>query len=311
MSTSPSLVLVLTNAASGSADLDVVERVTASLHYQGVRTRVHRLSDEQGLDGDGPVYSALEALGDARKHARLVIAGGDGTVHHVVAELHRLGALDPDWPLAVLPMGTGNDLAGGAGLPEDPVAAAQLVVDGQPRRRDLLVDDTGGIVVNAAHVGVGALASERASPLKARLGPLAYPIGAVLAGVSARGWALRVEADDHVLADGTQPLLMVGVAVGARIGGGTDLAPGADPGDGLADVVVASATGPLARAGFARALQVAEHDRRDDVLVTRARTIRVSGDMVPVNCDGELGDETADRTWRVKPAAWALLTPAT
>ena len=111
----------------------------------------------------------------------MVVCGGDGSVHAVVAALHRAGAAGP--PVGLIPLGTGNDLARALGLPLDPAAAARVVLDGRPRTLDLLVDDAGGMVVNAVHLGVGAEAARQAAALKPRLGRLAYLVGGVSAGL--------------------------------------------------------------------------------------------------------------------------------
>ncbi|MFX3793545.1 hypothetical protein ACJBQ4_11060, partial [Streptococcus suis] len=74
-----------------------------------------------------------------------------------------------------------------------------------------------------------------------------YPLGAVFAGLRSSGWSLRVEVDEQVLADGRSRALMVGIGNGPGIGGGTQLLPHAIPDDGLLDVLVSTATGPLAR----------------------------------------------------------------
>ena len=85
-------------------------------------------------------------------------------------------------------MGTGNDFARGNGIPLDIEDAARLVLTGEPRKVDLLVDETGTIVVNNVHVGVGAQASRKGHKWKTtlgaigvgkvNLGKLGYPIGA-------------------------------------------------------------------------------------------------------------------------------------
>ena len=90
---------------------------------------------------------------------------------------------------------------------------------------------------------------------------------------------------------------MVAVANGRTIGGGAELAPGAEPDDGLLDVVVATSTGPLARLGFAVALREGEHVERDDVLVVQGREVTVTGDPFPLNADGELDGPVTSRTW--------------
>src|SRR5262249_35231920 len=58
--------------------------------------------------------SELCADAAARGFERVVVAGGDGTVHHAVRAL-----AGTDTALGVLPVGTGNDFAKAAGLPTD------------------------------------------------------------------------------------------------------------------------------------------------------------------------------------------------
>jgi diacylglycerol kinase family enzyme len=103
-----------------------------------------------------------------------------------------------------------------------------------------------------------------------------------------------------------EPVLMVGIANAPYIGGGTMLAPGAEPDDGLLDVVVVTAVGPLARAAFAAALRRGDHLDRDDVALHRGRSVTLTGDEVPHDLDGEVVDDPPHR-YRVAPAAWTLL----
>ncbi|MGY1650744.1 diacylglycerol/lipid kinase family protein [Geodermatophilus sp. SYSU D01119] len=295
-------LLVVVNRGAGSAGEERLARVLEVLRG--------------GADVEVAVTGSPGELDDvvaARGARRLVVAGGDGSVSAVVAALDRAGDLGD--PLGIVPLGTGNDLAGALGLPDDPAGAARVVLDGTPRRLDLLRDDAGGVVVNAVHAGIGVRAAGEAARLKDRLGALAYPVGAALAGTGP-GEALRVAVDgalvalpDGRAADGETPLLMVGVCNGPTIGGGTALAPGADPGDGLADVVVSAATGPAARVAFAAALLAGRHGERDDVVVVRGREVALSGGPVGLDADGDLLDPVPARTWRVAPGAWSVPLP--
>jgi YegS/Rv2252/BmrU family lipid kinase len=288
--------LVIANASAGSADDDSLAAAVARLAEAGP-VEVARTGSDDELDG---------ALGHAAD--RLVVAaGGDGTIHAVVARLRALDLLGSA-PVGLVPLGTGNDLARGVGIPLDPVEAADLIGSGQRARPvDLLVDDAGGVVVNAAHAGLGAEAAERASDLKGSLGPLAYPIGALIAGVRESGWQLEVVVDGATVHEG--PALMVGVGNGSSIGGGTELFPGAAVDDGQADVVVVAAVGAGARAGFARALRSGGHVARDDVWAGRGGEVVVQGDAVRHNADGEVGDALARRSYRLEPGAWRLVRP--
>jgi diacylglycerol kinase family enzyme len=239
-----------------------------------------------------------------------VVLGGDGSLHTLLAALRERGEAEKR-AVGLVPMGTGNDMARALGIPLDPCEAAKVVPHGPERAMDLLVDEQGGIVVNAVHVGVGALASGQATPLKPWLRKAAYAVGALLAGVRAKGWRLRVRVDGETVADGRRRVLMVGVGNGASIGGGTPLAPAARPDDGLADVVVSFAVLPWPRLLFGLLLRRGRHRMHDDVVTLRGRSIAVHGDPAPANADGELSPPKPAYAWTLHPGAWRIITPDT
>jgi diacylglycerol kinase family enzyme len=288
--------LVIANPQAGSVERGALDAAVGVLSAAGP-TEVRVSGDPDDLD------AALTGL-DGRVP---VVAGGDGSLHLVVNRLRRLGGLG-QVTLGLLPFGTGNDFARTAGVPLDPRAAAVALTGARPRRFDLLEDDTGRVVVNAAHAGLGAEAAAVAAVHKPRLGPLAYPVGALLAGLKEAGWGLAVSVDGTPTFGGER-LLMVGVANGPTIGGGTPLCPVARPDDGLLDVVVVAAAGAAAKAAFAAALVAGTHLGRDDVHHLRGTAVRISGEPVRHNTDGELDAELTERGYRVLPAAWSLLVP--
>jgi diacylglycerol kinase family enzyme len=292
----------------GSSDdghLLVVSRRAGSTDDEEVSAAVEVLDAELALcTAPDDLDTALDRL-DGRT---LVIAGGDGSLHLAVTKLHLRGMLERT-RIGLVPLGTGNDLARALEIPLDPAQAAVLVRDGKGKPTDLLLDDAGGVVVNAAHVGIGADAAEHAGQLKPRLGALAYPVGAVRAGLRSTGWRLRVEVDGRIVADSHRRTLMVGIGNGRGIGGGTPLLPHAEVDDGLLDVMVSQATGPFARIRFGAALTSGEHLTDPQVRSARGRSVTVSGEPVGVNSDGETGVEVRRRTWTVSPGAWTLVRP--
>jgi diacylglycerol kinase (ATP) len=239
----------------------------------------------------------------------MVIAGGDGSLHTVVAALHSRGELQ-DCRLGLLPFGTGNDLARGLGIPLDPESAARVVISGRPRRLDLLVDDTGGVVLNAVHLGIGARAAQAAGALKSWLGRFAFPLGAFSVGLRTRGWRLEVRVDGNPVGDSRSRVLMVAVSNGPSIAGGiAHVHPEAVPHDGLAEVVISRAVGPVARIGYAVDLSRGKHLARRDVQVVRGRHVTVTGDPFFTVADGEIAGPTTHRSWMLKPAEWQLSVP--
>jgi diacylglycerol kinase (ATP) len=76
----------------------------------------------------------LELAQQAREEKPDVVvsAGGDGTHHYVINGICGSGI-----PLALLPIGSGNDFARGVGVPIDLRAAARVLLDGRVREVDL------------------------------------------------------------------------------------------------------------------------------------------------------------------------------
>jgi diacylglycerol kinase family enzyme len=290
-------LVAIRNAAAGTAG-SAAEAAALDVLAAGADVVAVTLGDPDDL------AAALAAHPDRRP----VVFGGDGSLHALVAALHERGEL-ADRTVGLIPLGTGNDFARTLGIPLDPEAAARMVLHGRRRTLDLLRDDRGGIVVNAVHLGVGAEASRRATPLKPWLRRFAYAVGGVAAGLRVSGWRLRVTVDGETVADGRRRVLMVGIGSGVTIGGGTPLLPDAEPGDGMADVIVSFATGPISRLVYAKRLRAGSHTMQRDVVHRRGGKITVAGEPVPVNADGELSGPRARHEWRVHARAWQITAP--
>ena len=300
-------LLVITNAEAGTSDEERLETALAVLREKA-SVEVAKTSNPGELDG------VLHRAGGRT----VVVAGGDGSIHAVVNALHKRRELEGS-TLALLPMGTGNDFARGNDIPLDIEDAARLVLTGEARPVDLLVDETGNIVVNNVHVGTGAQASRKGHTWKTRLGAvgfgkvnlgkLGYPIGAALSAFHPPNWRLRVEIDGEVVNDVNRPVLMVAIGNGGNVGGGTELNPDADPEDGRLDVMISRAVKPLAKLGYVARLRRGEHDQRDDVVTLRGTSVKVSGDEFWLSADGEISGPERSRSWRIEPAAYSMILP--
>ena len=300
-------LLVISNADAGTAD---EESLSAALKV----LRAHTDVEVQATSNPGELNGALHRAGSRR----IVVAGGDGSLHAVVTTLYRRNELK-NAVLGILPLGTGNDFARANDIPLDVEEAAQVLVDGEPREIDLIVDEVGEIVVNNVHAGAGAQASRKGAKWKdrlhsvgvgkANLGKLGYPIGAAIAAVNPPYIRVAVEVDGETVVDMDQPILMVAVGNGSQVGGGTELTPHADPGNGTVDVMISRAIGPVARFGYGLKLMTGRHPERDDVIYLRASTVTVSGEEFWCSADGEIYGPERHRSWRVEPAAYSLVVP--
>ncbi len=298
---------MITNSGAGTADQEALDLALAILR-DGASIEVASTANPGELDG------VLHRAGSRR----IVVAGGDGSLHAVVAALHRRHELAGK-TLALLPLGTGNDFARGTDIPLDIEDAARLVLEGEARPVDLIVDETGEIVVNNVHVGAGAQASRRGHKWKQRLGAvgvgrinlgkLGYPIGALLAAFEPPSQRLRVEVDGRIINDLDKPVMMVAVGNGANVGGGTELTPEADPESRQVDVMISRSVSLRAKLGYVARLRKGDHHKRDDVVYLRGSEVSISGEEFYVSADGEIYGPERSRTWHIEPGAYNMVLP--
>ncbi|MDT9592327.1 YegS/Rv2252/BmrU family lipid kinase [Nocardioides zeae] len=208
----------------------------------------------------------------------LVALGGDGTVHLALQQAVPAGVT-----LAVVPAGTGNDLARELGIPADPVAAADRVVAGRTREIDVLqVGDR--YVATVLACGFDALVAERADAMAWPRGRSRYvaAVAAELRALAPRRYTLELDGTVREV-DG----VLAAVGNTASFGGGLRITEGAEPDDGLLDVVVIRTLGrrELVRA-FPRLYRGTHTDHRA-YEHHRARSVTVAARGITAYGDGE------------------------
>ena len=116
--------------------------------------------------------------------------------------------------------------------------------------------------VNAASAGLSVVAAQAAKPHKSRLGPLAYAVGALRAGVSAKPLRCTVIVDGEQRAGGRA--WQVVVAVTGAFGGGSEIG-GTRVGDGRLDVAVVPAGSRIGLVRRAYGMRAGRLTKQSDV----------------------------------------------
>ena len=160
---------------------------------------------------------------------RLLVAGGDGTMHYAVQ-----GLAGTSCALGVIPLGSGNDLAGTLGIPPDVDAAVERAVSGEIRRIDLVrVGETWS--VSYAGVGFDSEVTRYANEMKILRGPLIYFYAVIHTLITFAPPRMRIVHDTGEF-EGRVMFTVVNNL--PRFGGGMRIAPEARIDDGLLDLVI-------------------------------------------------------------------------
>lgn len=258
-----------------------------------VAAALGRCCDVRVLAGTSAAQSqALVAAAAAEAVAAVVVLGGDGMVHQAVQPL-----AGGHVPLAVVPAGSGNDVAALLGIPPDPVAAAAVigraVAAGRVRRIDLgRVDaEPDGAAGPAEPVwwvtilcaGFDSAVNARANRMRWPRGPRRYDLATVAEALVLKPYHYRLELDGQVQdVDAT----MVSVGNGPQYGGGKRLIPMAGLEDGHLTVCVVA---PLTRRRLLRLaplLPTAGHVDNPAVSFHAVTRVRVDADREAF-ADGE------------------------
>jgi diacylglycerol kinase (ATP) len=277
------VVALVANERSGSSD---PARCAACLEASGAEVKRFDIEELDRAIGASP--------------NRLVVAGGDGSIAGAAVAAGKARI-----PLAVVPSGTANDFAGRLGLPSDLSAACELAVQGT-RIREL---ELGWInqerpFVNVASAGLPAPAARRAGSWKRLLGPLAYGLGALSAGLTARPIRCLVDCDGGELLAGDA--WQVTVAASGAFGAGAAIEE-ADPADGNLDVVAIEAGARLALIGLAYRLRRGSATDDPHAYHATCTTAEVlAPDGTPFNVDGEVVTIGPAR-FTVQPQAFRLV----
>jgi diacylglycerol kinase (ATP) len=236
-----------------------------------------------------------QALRDG--HLNIVAVGGDGTINEAVNGFFERGVpVSPDAVFGFVACGAACDFARSFDIPPGAEAGIARLRDAHVRRIDVgrlsCLSLTGAPLirhfVNVASFGFSARVAARVNC--ARLSPLlgrrlAARLQTLLALVGWRSPRLRLIA--HGGYDEIAGIAAVAIANGRWFGGGVKVAPGADPADGLFDIVVVSG---MPRRDLLSGYRVFGADSRRRVIRAQRLTAAPTVDTdkaVAIETDGE------------------------
>ena len=235
-------------------------------------------------EDDAGVTMAQRAVKDAVD--LVVVAGGDGTVRVVCAELAGTGI-----PVAVLPAGTGNLLARNLGISLDMDDALAEVLDGTERRIDSVLIEGDELTTDRFVVMAGlgldaAIIADAPDDLKKRVGWAAYVVSTIK-NLNHPSVRVEITVDDQPPVRRRARTVVIGNV--GTLQANIPLLPDAVPDDGLIDAVVLSprTVGQWPRLALSLVVKSMreEHIQRFKgrrIQVTAAKTVRreLDGDTI-------------------------------
>ena len=238
------------------------------------------------LTTSGSIDHAQAHLRSLAIASRVIVVGGDGTLHHLLAP-----ALERGHTLGLIPLGSGNDTAHAVGLfampwsnalahalsaPSVAIDTGEVATDG--RRTPFISSLCAGFDASICARVIGAPRFLRGLPryLWGTLGELA----------GLRRWDLRIMLDGELHHSGSA--LFASTCNTPTFGSGMPAVPQARVDDGRLDLLLA---GPFRRAGALRMLPrlLAGTHLRDGRVSTRSyRSLQITSETpIPLAADGE------------------------
>lgn len=249
------------------------------------------------------VDNARQRLQALPEGSRVLVAGGDGTVHQLLPTLvaRRL-------QLALLPGGTGNDLARALGLArlgwQDALAHALRAPASTMDVGEIGTEHTEArLFMSSLTAGFDAAIALRALAAPKWLRGQPRYLWATLREIARlQVYPLQVEADGRLLHDG--PLLFASSLNTPTYGSGMPAAPGARIDDGALALLRVGAFGRLGALGMMPLLLAGQHLRHPRVTLSAFQRLRLRAvGALPLAVDGEPLPAAADITVTVRPAA--------
>jgi len=275
-------------------------RIIELLEQRGIKLEVHTSSAAGDIESQ-----ILQHVNEGA--TRVIVAGGDGSVHEAVNGLLRS---DNPASLGVIPTGTGNDFAKACDITLNWEHATQLLADrivtnATPRQIDAgRCNDR--CFANGAGIGFDAKVNRVAHSIRLPIGDLVYLLAifrTMIEGISSP--RVQIEADNFSW-DG--PLTLAAICNGQWVGGMFHIAPTASNVDHIFDLLIAK---PVTRRRILTLLPKlisGDHLQEKEIVHQPVTRLTIKADSaLPSHLDGEVQPMQTTFEIAVLPGALSLL----
>ncbi len=271
---------------------------------------LRRVLAREGIND--PLWYEVSKSRQAPKQVRRALArgaqvifawGGDGLAQRCVDTL-----AGTDATLAIVPAGTANLLASNLGIPREIPAAVEVGLSGIRRRIDVGTVN-GECFAVMAGVGFDARMIDAADGmLKDTLGRIAY-IWTGTRNLRAPSFDVRIKVDAADWYHGSASCILL--ANVGRLFAGIEIFERARPDDGLLELGVVSADGPVEWVRTLARTVAGSPDASPFVHTTRGRTVKIKlSRKVLYELDGGARTKTKRLKIKIRSGAIAIATPA-
>ncbi|NQV86531.1 MAG: YegS/Rv2252/BmrU family lipid kinase, partial [Woeseiaceae bacterium] len=238
---------------------------------------------------------------------RVVVAGGDGSVHEAVNGILRS---DNQAALGVIPTGTGNDFAKACNIPLNWEHATQLLTDRIVANETPREIDAGRcndrFFANGAGVGFDAKVTRVAQSIQLPIGDLVYLLAifrTMIDGIASP--QLRISADDFVW-DG--PLTLAAISNGPWVGGMFHIAPTANNADNILELLIAKPVTRRRIITLLPKLMNGEHMQEAEIVHRSVTRLTIKAELpISSHLDGEVQPLQTDFELSILPGILRLL----
>ena len=297
-------IIYIINPISGAGSKERIQNIIAA---ETLRAGIPFRFIPSVANGD---YSFLHDIISNEQITDIIIAGGDGTVSRVIDSLMKQPV-----QFGIIPTGSGNGLALGAGIPKSIRQALRIVFNNHPQPID-------GFRINNRFAcllcGIGfdgKVAHDFAQ--SGRRGLVTYVKKVLSNFLSAKSYPFEIKINHKIF---KTEAYFISIANSNQFGNNFTIAPKASLSDGLLDIVIITDQSrftflyhTILQASGLNALQGKENiNENKSVVYFQTNEITVSNyKEAPMHIDGEPVEAEQKIHITVQPSCFQLLTPST